>query len=72
MDGYHPPSNYEIVKDAEFIVLGEVLRFDETEKGIPVAVFSVEEVLKGNIEPATLAVEGVNESFGKGDQDDCS
>src|SRR3954447_18178130 len=65
------PSNYELVRGAETIVLAKSAAWepsaDETRHPWGGAVrFEVEEVLKGDFRPATLTLEGSLEFAGRG------
>jgi hypothetical protein len=69
------PTNYELVRDAEAIVLARPVRFAPTPKspGFGMLTFEVEEVLAGDFHAASLTIDADVETFaGRTPEDDFS
>jgi len=67
VDGYLRPSNYDLVKETEVILLAEAASFDRAET---LFTFNVLEVVKGNFTDKVLVQTGTNVYRGKGDEKD--
>jgi hypothetical protein len=75
--GAPPPTNYEVVREAEVIVLAKSVAAEPSadDKRHPWGYairFEVEEVLKGDFRPSTLTLDGTLEFGGRGSEDDFS
>jgi hypothetical protein len=68
--GYSAPTNYEVVKGAEVIVLARAARISDVTDGIGMVVFQTEEVLKGHIGDDEISVQGHLDYAGAGDEGD--
>src|SRR3954470_18420063 len=74
--GASPPTNYEIVREAEAIVLARSVHWQpsaDAERAPWGSVrFEVEEVLKGDFRPSTVTLDGNLEFAGRGPEDNFS
>lgn len=76
-DGYLRPSNYDLVKETDVILLAEAISFDKAAEAnerhsFPKLTFKILEVIKGTFTQDFLVHFGVDTYLGKSDEDDFS
>ncbi|HEX7998545.1 MAG TPA: hypothetical protein VF528_09155 [Pyrinomonadaceae bacterium] len=76
-DGYLRPSNYDLVEEADAILLAEAISFDSTVGAnemppLPKFTFKILEVIKGDFTQDLLEQGGVDTYLGKSDENDFS
>ncbi|MCI0613717.1 hypothetical protein L0244_12085 [bacterium] len=73
VSGYVSPSNYELVKIADAIVLGRAINFSENEEQhTDTVTLSIEKVLKGKYSERSITVEGYDNFRGRSVDSDFS